>query len=712
MVNHEPAKAALLLAAVDPNIGGVALFGRRGTCKTVLARAVHALLPALEEDDDEKNEEKEETAGVEETPATHRSSTRARARRPPPFVTVPLSATEDAVVGTIDVEASARRGEPVYEPGLLARADRGVLYIDELNLADETVVDCALHAVALKRCVVERTGVSTSRPCRTLCVATWNPDEGEVRRRVVDALALHASADEPLSVERRVRGVELASAWMDDWAAVAEEARVDEAALAAAVAAARKTLARVRVTEAQLGWLVECAVRAGCVGHRAEIAAARACKASAALRGSEVVDGGDLNAAAALAIAPRATRPMETPPPQPQPPPVERVDETEDGDEAADETESKEGARGDEDENDDKGDEDDREEDDEDEEARIAVEDLVFAPEDRPDEPSVSFGKLSPRKRKPGKAGRAKKAVVFSFDRGRYVKPVFPKGGVVCRVAIDATLRAAAIHQRSRRLKRGDPPWSRRVIIKKDDIRNKKMSRAAGTLTVFLVDASGSMALNRMAAAKGAALRLLAESYTKRDAVALVSARGDAAEVILPPSRSVALAKARLAALPCGGGTPLAHGLSTAARVAINAARTGGGGVGGGGGKCSRTRVVLLTDGGANVGLDWSESTPEGRLAMVPYEPSKAALREEAMAVAGALGKAGVELLVVDTESDALRRAGVGAGGVGAGEARRTNVAEDLARAAGGRYFRLPPSSGVGAGARSAAERLTGMLKA
>lgn len=168
---------------------------------------------------------------------------------------MPLSATEDAVVGTIDVEASARVGEPVYEPGLLARADRGVLYLDELNLADEAVVDCALHAVSARRCVVERTGVSTSRPCRALCVATWNPDEGEVKRRVVDAFALHASADEPLAVERRVRGVELASAWMDDWRAVAEEARLDEAAIAAAVAAARKTLARVRVTDAQVGWI-------------------------------------------------------------------------------------------------------------------------------------------------------------------------------------------------------------------------------------------------------------------------------------------------------------------------------------------------------------------------------------------------------------------------------------------------------------------------
>jgi len=179
VVNHEPAKAALLLAAVDPNIGGVALFGRRGTCKTVLARAVHALLPALEED--EEDEEK--------------------SNRPPPFVTVPLSATEDAVVGTIDVEASARLGEPVYEPGLFARADHGVLYLDELNLADETVVDCALHAVSARRCVVERTGVSASRPCRALCVATWNPDEGDVKRRIVDAFALHASVDEPLAVE-------------------------------------------------------------------------------------------------------------------------------------------------------------------------------------------------------------------------------------------------------------------------------------------------------------------------------------------------------------------------------------------------------------------------------------------------------------------------------------------------------------------------------
>ena len=157
------------------------------------------------------------------------------------------------------------------------------------------------------------------------------------------------------------------------------------------------------------------------------------------------------------------------------------------------------------------------------------------------------------------------------------------------------------------------------------------------------------------------------------------------------------MAKARLATLPCGGGTPLAHGLMTAARVAINADKTSGGGG-------RKTRVVCLTDGGANVGLAWSESSADGRTAMTPYEPSKAALRDEALVVAGRLGKSGIELLVVDTESEALRAAGVGVESDG-----RTNVAEDLARAAGGGYCRLP--TGVG-GVRDTAERLSGMLRA
>ena len=697
VVNHEPAKAALLLAAVDPRIGGVALFGRRGTCKTVMARGVHALLPAHRvvlgstSNADPENERAWE-AGLAARLRMEGAPIQTHVRRPT-FVTLPLATTEDAVVGTIDVEASARLGSPVYDPGLLARAHRGVLYLDELNLLDEAVAACALAAVDAGVNKVEREGVSTSHACDALCIATWNPDEGELRPTVVDRFALCVSADEPLSIQQRVEGATRAAAWQDDWRAVAADARDDEGDLTLAVASARETLKKVRLTTEQVAWIVSAAVTGGCVGHRAELAAYRAAAASAALRGSTVVGIGDLNAAAALAIAPRATKPLDELPPPP-PPPSEPEENQMEGEE---EEKQKEG--------DDEGDEDENKDDDDDgheeEETERTIEDIVFAPEENRDAATnAALSKLFKRalqKRKPGAAGRARKSVVFSFDRGRYVKPVFPRGGVVRKVAIDATLRAAAIHQIPRHIKHGDPPGCRRVRVERDDIRNKKMSRRAGTLTVFLVDASGSMALNRMAAAKGAVLRLLSESYTKRDCVSLVSMRGDAAEVLLPPSRSIAMAKARLATLPCGGGTPLAHGLMTAARVAINADKTSGGG-----GK--KTRVVCLTDGGANVGLAWSESSADGRTAMTPYEPSKAALRDEALVVAGRLGKSGIELLVVDTESEALRAAGVGVESDG-----RTNVAEDLARAAGGGYCRLP--TGV-SGVRDTAERLSGMLRA
>ena len=706
VVNHEPAKAALLLAAVDPRIGGVALFGRRGTCKTVMARGVHALLPAHRvvlgstSNADPENERAWE-AGLAARLRMEGAPIRTTVRRPT-FVTLPLATTEDAVVGTIDVEASARLGSPVYDPGLLARANRGVLYLDELNLLDEAVAACALAAVDAGVNKVEREGVSTSHACDALCIATWNPDEGELRPTVVDRFALCVSADEPLSIQQRVEGATRAAAWQDDWRAVAVDARDDEGDLTLAVASARETLKKVRLTTEQVAWIVSAAVTGGCVGHRAELAAYKAAAASAALRGSTVVGIGDLNAAAALAIAPRATRSLDElppPPPPPSKPEENQIAPEENQMEGEEEEKQKEGDdEGDEDED---TDEEDKNKDEDEEETQRTIEDIVFAPEDNRDAATnAALSKLFKRalqKRKPGAAGRARKSVVFSFDRGRYVKPVFPRGGVVRKVAIDATLRAAAIHQIPRHIKHGDPPGCRRVRVERDDIRNKKMSRRAGTLTVFLVDASGSMALNRMAAAKGAVLRLLCESYTKRDCVALVSMRGDAAEVLLPPSRSVAMAKARLATLPCGGGTPLAHGLMTAARVAINADKTSGGG-----GK--KTRVVCLTDGGANVGLAWSESSADGRTAMTPYEPSKAALRDEALVVAGRLGKSGIELLVVDTESEALRAAGVGVESDG-----RTNVAEDLARAAGGGYCRLP--TGV-SGVRDTAERLSGMLRA
>ena len=198
------------------------------------------------------------------------------------------------------------------------------------------------------------------------------------------------------------------------------------------------------------------------------------------------------------------------------------------------------------------------------------------------------------RRHESGGAAEARsrsKASARDYERGRYVKAEFPRGGVIKRIAVDATLRAAAMHQRSRRRRRGveaGSPDARRVWIEKDDLRVKRMSRKAGVLTVFAVDASGSMALHRAAVAKGAALTLLEAAHKRRDSVAVVSYGGAFATTLLPPSRAPALARARLAAIPSGGGTPLAHGLVTAGRVAHDATKFRG--------AVASAKVVLLTD--------------------------------------------------------------------------------------------------------------------
>ena len=185
---------------------------------------------------------------------------------------------------------------------------------------------------------------------------------------------------------------------------------------------------------------------------------------------------------------------------------------------------------------------------------------LVFAPDDASGalDPSLALA-FERAARRVGRAGRARKDVVFSLDRG--IRQGDISRGASFEKSPSAPLRAAAPKQIARRRRAGAPPASRRVHITKDDLRNKRMSRRAGSLTVFLVDASGSMALHRMAAAKSAALRLVAESHTKRDSVALVSIAGDAATVLLPPTRSILAANRRLAELPCGAVRPLAHGL-------------------------------------------------------------------------------------------------------------------------------------------------------
>jgi len=657
VVGQEAIKTALLLCGVNARIGGVVISGSRGTAKSVMARAVHKLLPPIEI-------VKDSQYNIEAGSKEYDSFLTDKIARgevdmdnieteivDAPFVQVPLDVLEDRLLGSVDVEKSVRTGSTVFEPGLLAKAHRGVLYVDDINLLDESTSNLLLEALSTGWVTVEREGLSVRHPCRPLLIATFNQEEADLREHLMDRIGICLNADaEPLEQDERLEAVDRAIKFSKDPQAVIKEFGETSEGMSTSIIFAREYMKDLKVARAQQKYLCEEAIRSGVQGHRGEIFAAEVARANAALNGRDRVEAEDLQMGVRLAIAPRGTQisspdmpdeeMMEEPPP---PPPQDQQEDESDEDKDQEEPEPPE---------------------EQEDQAPPVPEEFMFDVEGVALDPDIM--KFA-NKANTGNSGS--RGMIFSEERGRYIKPLLPRGRVK-KLAVDATMRTAAPYQTKRRERAeekatatGNCDHIRGVYIEQSDVRAKKMARPSGSLVIFVVDASGSMALNRMNAAKGAAINLLSEAYQSRDKVCLITFQGDAAQVILPPTRSISMAKNRLERMPCGGGSPLAHALNQAAQVGMTAQKSG---------DVGEVLVVCISDGRANVPL----ATSVGEELEEPMD--KAGLKEEVLQTAKVLGSlSGFKLLMLDTENKFVS----------------TGVAKEIAAAAQGKYHYIPKAS-------------------
>jgi len=577
LVGQETMKLAVLLAVIDPAIGGVLLRGSKGAAKSTAVRALHGLLPAL------------------------------------PLVTLPLNATEEMLLGGMDWQAALQAGNRRLQPGLLARADGGILYVDEVNLLDDHLVDVMLETLARGWHRVEREGLAAAHAARVILIGTMNPEEGELRPHLLDRFGLCVEVRAEPDLDRRALILERREAFDRDPQAFQRQFQDEEERLRARLLAARTQVGRVSLPARLRLFIAELCAQHQVAGHRADLTLQRAAMALAALEDRPEVTLADIERVAPLALRHRQ-RDALPPPPAPPPPPDLAPGPPDQPSPAAPPADrqpldAKTGA--------------------------LSDQNTGRGPQPAGDQERVfevgsgfAARRIEARRDRLTRRGSGRRSRTRSMRLGRYVRALPGQGGR--DIALDATIRAAAPEQP----RRSRPPGMA-IAIRSQDVRERQRERRIGNFLLFVVDASGSMgAQARMVATKGAIMALLADAYQKRDRVALITFRRHAAALVLPPTASIELAARQLRALPVGGRTPLAAGLAEAARVLrLHLAKE----------PAARPILVLITDGKANVAL-----TPGA-------DP-----RAEALRIARYLAlEPRLTPIVVDTESPGVVRFGL-----------------------------------------------------
>lgn len=543
IVGHDQLRLALLLCAVRPEIGGALIRGEKGTAKSTAVRGLAALLSEATGSD----------AGL---------------------VEMPLGATEDRVIGSLDLQRVLRDGEHAFSPGLLARAHGGVLYVDEVNLLHDHLVDVLLDAAAMGRVHIERDGISHSHEARFVLIGTMNPEEGELRPQLLDRFGLTVDVHASRDVDVRVEVIRQRMAYEADPERFAERYADADAELARRIATARALVDEVVLPDNELRRIAALCAAFDVDGMRADLVVARTAVAHAAWRGARTVEEEDIRVAAELALPHRRRRdPFDDP----------GIDRDQ-----LDEALAQAGSDPDPDPDPDPpgGGESTRTE------------------HDAPQQNSLDGGAPQPpktgRSAPPAKTFRTRALRVPGVGEGapgRRSRARNAGGSVIAAAdANDTSCPGHGLHLFATLLSAAERAGAGPLRPRPDDVRRAVREGREGNLVIFVVDASGSMAArDRMSAVSGAALSLLRDAYQRRDKVAVITFRQQEARLLLPPTSSAHIAGRRLASFDTGGKTPLAEGLLVARELIVREKARD---------RARRSLVVVLTDGRATAGPD------------------------------------------------------------------------------------------------------------